>query len=397
MKQSMRDGIEERARTRAASNERLLRERLQPPPAHVQQWQPRCLQHQEPHYFAAPSSTAFGLVRGQGVSGSAEQFVTSESALDAMRATTLAACEDCPFRRQCRDAFATIDELLRGATAEQQQLRLDPTATQCRLCKQKLTGNALVDELAVTNARLVQAMDFAWATCERFHDVKTELHEKVHAKRQEVRELRELLEQLRTEYPAQVQGYIMRTIAPSRERLLHLRHELDGLRSEGDRFADYWADVALPSGYCAAGKASAAGGVLGDGSTGGLCGSAGVVADTAEAHGERLPDDKEWARFRLSVDSRIAQCLARTTAAASPPRVRPHTDEPRAGVVLAGSRGDFLGARPSLPASEPVMAPAFSATRGAKPLAAVAATPLGAPQACPYLAAHVGCTVHDFR
>lgn len=101
---------------------------------------------------------------------------------------------------------------------------------KCRLCGHSLTGNLVADELAVANHRLVNAMDFAWVTCEQLYHKKAELQQRSLAKQREAEHLRKLAEGLRAEFPQQVHGFVMRTISAQRERVAQLQEELSQIR-----------------------------------------------------------------------------------------------------------------------------------------------------------------------
>lgn len=134
------------------------------------------------------------------------------------------------LRLNWQKASALVDQVLRGPADE---ILADPRRAQCRLCRSTLSGQILTDEQVIANHRLVVAMDHAWSACEHFHEISGELRHVALARRQEVEELLRVLDQLRTEFPEQVRSYILRALAPSRERVALLRKQLQNMELEG--------------------------------------------------------------------------------------------------------------------------------------------------------------------
>jgi len=183
------------------------------------------------------------------------------------------------------DASDVVDGILRGPA---DHIMRDPDKARCRLCGQSLTGNMVADQMAVANHRLVTAMDYAWSVCDKFYCEKVELQKRALAKRREVEELANLANALRTEYPSQVHGYVMRTMHEPRERLARVKQELEDLHSV-DGLGHGWeatAGIDPPFGN----PRSAAQALVGD-----------IV-------------DVQWYRFRESVDKRVALCSLHAAA-----------------------------------------------------------------------------------
>jgi len=104
------------------------------------------------------------------------------------------ASRDTHVKADWREAASVMDGLLRGPADD---LLREPDNTRCRLCKHGLTGNMVADEPAIANLRLVSAMDFAWATCEKFHSTREDLQQLAAEKRKEADGLRRLIAQYR--------------------------------------------------------------------------------------------------------------------------------------------------------------------------------------------------------
>eukprot|EP00928_Gymnodinium_smaydae_P047073 TRINITY_DN31406_c0_g1_i1.p1 TRINITY_DN31406_c0_g1~~TRINITY_DN31406_c0_g1_i1.p1 ORF type:complete len:425 (-),score=97.11 TRINITY_DN31406_c0_g1_i1:112-1386(-) len=191
------------------------------------------------------------------------------------------------LRLEWREAAARAEQILRGPT--------DPSLARCRLCGFACTGNLVVDEQVVANARLVRAMDHAWETCERRHQQRDQLRFRVLEKRKELAKMRELVGTLRKELPDQVHSFVMRSLAPSRERLHYLRRELGALQG-ADGFESAWSEGGLhapiPTHAGAAPR------------------SAGTWT---------LQPDVAWARYRESVQARVGAL----PAALPPPQLAP--------------------------------------------------------------------------
>lgn len=132
-------------------------------------------------------------------------------------------------RSEWQQASATVDEMLRGSA---NAILNDPGRAQCRLCQCTLTGNVVIDERVVANHRLVVAMDHAWTTCERFHEERGRLRKQAMEKRRQLEDMRRLVDDLRAEFPEQVHSYVMRSLAPVRERQVALKDELDAVHTE---------------------------------------------------------------------------------------------------------------------------------------------------------------------
>lgn len=184
------------------------------------------------------------------------------------------------------DASDVVDGILRGPA---DHIMRDPDQARCRLCGQSLTGNMLADQNAVANHRLVTAMDYAWSICDKFYVEKAELQKRALAKRREVEDLAKLANALRAEYPAQVHGYVMRSMHEPRERLSRVRQELEELHAV-------------------------------DGLGHGWEASAGIDTMSAVAQavvGDNM--DSQWLQYRESVDKRVALCSMQRGANAEVP------------------------------------------------------------------------------
>lgn len=131
-------------------------------------------------------------------------------------------------QQEWEEVSTVADGILRGPV---DHILRDSERARCRLCGQSLTGNLVADQCIACNYRLVTAMDFAWAVCERFCHEKAELHKQALAKRRHLEEVRALAAQLREEMPSQVHGYVMRTINEPRDKLQKLRQELEDLHA----------------------------------------------------------------------------------------------------------------------------------------------------------------------
>lgn len=220
------------------------------------------------------------------------------------------------IRLEWQETSAVVDRVLRGPA---DQLLQDSTRIQCRLCGGTLTGNLHVDELVVANGCLVCAMDHAWAACERLHGERGALKRRALESRHALEELQQLVQEVRRELPEQVHKYVMRVIAPSRDRIVCLQRDLGALKAEGSDAI--WAR-----------EGSCISPLLPPSREGAHSGLASAVA-----LGETTPQaDAEWTRFQASIKTRVT-----------------HWQEQQAAVVVASRGGDIALAAAADPASAP--------------------------------------------
>jgi len=208
------------------------------------------------------------------------------------------------FRAEWEEASTNMDNILRGPADYVMQ---NPSAVQCRLCGNSLTGNIVADQHAVCNHRLVSAMDFSWETAERFFSHKTELQRQSLVKEEEVKELRNLIKHVRADYPVQVHAYVNRVLTAPRERIRRLQSELNDLKSIENLsgYLPHWEDY---SSHAGAGKHHAA-----------HHSNTHPTADGLEPRQAPVPEDVEWSRFRESVDLMVKRySLARQAPVPGP-------------------------------------------------------------------------------
>lgn len=93
------------------------------------------------------------------------------------------------------------------------------TDARCRRCGRSLLMNTSIKkDMALENAQLVQVLDSAWDSCARAYSQRAAVQRQAINKAREVEEMRRLVEQLRHEYPPQVQQFVQRAMGCQRER-----------------------------------------------------------------------------------------------------------------------------------------------------------------------------------
>lgn len=174
-----------------------------------------------------PQALPFGGFGSHHWEPSLAKTLSKERALSAPPAGA-----DSAIARDWRESTAVLDRMLHGPLDPH---CLEPGRVRCRQCTQPLLlGNLVGDEMAVANHRLVSAMDFAWAVTERLYHQKAALEQKNFEVASKAANMRDMVNSLRSEFPGEVHGLVMRSLAEQNSKLERLREEVKILRELQD-------------------------------------------------------------------------------------------------------------------------------------------------------------------